>query len=140
MGKALAENSTLQFLDLSSNRVGLKGAIALADGLRENQTLRSLQINGNPIGDEGATKIIDAVGVNCSVRDLGLQDCLGKEVGSKTGGSRAGCLFDPLNPTGHYVLNLADPFDVEILERLKLLDRMDEVRARVRARVRVRVS
>ena len=57
--------------------------------------------------------IIEAVGHNCSVRDLGLQDCLGGPVGSKTGGSctRGGSLFDPLNPTGHYVLNLADEFD-----------------------------
>ena len=126
VGSALSENSTLQFLDISSNRVGLQGAVALAEGLRENQTLRSLQINGNPIGDEGAMTIIEAVGQNCSVRDLGLQDCLGGPVGSKTGGSRGGSLFDPLNPTGHYVLNLADKFDCNILERLKELDRMDE--------------
>ena len=71
--------------------------------------------------------IIEAVGLNCSVRDLGLQDCLGGPVGSKTGGScMRGSLFDPLNPTGHYVLNLADKFDRTVLERLRELDRMDE--------------
>ena len=54
MGNALKENAALQFLDVSSNRVGAAGAAALAEGLQENQTLRSLQINGNPIGDAGA--------------------------------------------------------------------------------------
>lgn len=118
VGGALKENATLQFLDVSSNRVGAVGAEALAEGLKENQTLRSLQVNGNPIGDAGAMKIIEAVGHNGSVRDLGLQDCYTFKDGVS--------LFDPKNPTGHYVLNLANEYDVQVLERLRELDRMDE--------------
>lgn len=105
VGGALKENATLQFLDVSSNRVGAVGAEALAEGLKENQTLRSLQVNGNPIGDAGAMKIIEAVGHNGSVRDLGLQDCYTFKDGVS--------LFDPKNPTGHYVLNLANEYDVQ---------------------------
>ena len=118
VSNAIKENATLQFLDLSSNRVGLEGATFIAEGLKENQTLRSLQINGNPIGDTGSMILIEAVGHNQSVRDLGLQDCY-------TYKSGAG-LFDPMNPTGHYQLNLAVEFDVKVLERLRELDRMDE--------------
>lgn len=77
-----------------------------------------MRLNGNPVGDKGAVLIIEAVGIKLSVRDLGLQDC-------STCKSAAG-LFDPCNPTGHYALDLADPFERGILERLKDLDRMDE--------------
>jgi len=83
----------------------------LADGLRENQSLRSLQLNGNPVGDTGVMIIIEAVGVNCAVRDLGLQDC-------QTVKGGAG-LFDPLNPTGTYTLNLAHEYDRSIFTKLK---------------------
>jgi Ran GTPase-activating protein (RanGAP) involved in mRNA processing and transport len=105
----LKENASLLFLDLSSNRIGEEGTKAIAEGLKENQTLRSLQLNGNPIGDHGVMIIIESVGVYCSVRDLGLQDCST----SKTGAG----IFDPLNPTGQYSLDLAKEFDRELLKR-----------------------
>ena len=75
IGEVLKENKTLQFLDLSSNRIE-KGTESLAQGLMHNQTLRSLQLNGNPIGDRGVMLLIDAVGENNSLRDLGLQALL----------------------------------------------------------------
>ena len=59
IGGALRENQILQFLDVSSNRIGFNGSCAIADGLRENQTLRSLQLNGNPITDKGVVTIIE---------------------------------------------------------------------------------
>ncbi|MDB6096841.1 MAG: hypothetical protein JWM09_1119 [Francisellaceae bacterium] len=43
-------NPQIKFLDVSSNKITKKGAIALAD----NKTLRLLIIRGNKIGDEGA--------------------------------------------------------------------------------------
>jgi len=118
IGNALKENASLLFLDVSSNRIGEEGTKAVAEGLKENQTLRSLQLNGNPIGDTGVMIVIEAVGVYCSVRDLGLQDCSTNKTGAG--------IFDPLNPTGRYTLELAKPFDVELLKRLKQLDLMDE--------------
>jgi len=118
VGGALKENHALQFLDISSNRIGEEGANHIAVGLRENQTLRSLQLNGNPIGDKGAIVLIDAVGHNCSVRDLGLQDCLTKKGGVG--------IFDTLNPTGGYSLNLSEEYEKAVLNKLIELDKMDE--------------
>jgi len=62
--------------------------------------------------------IIESVGVYCSVRDLGLQDCSTNKKGAG--------IFDPLNPTGQYSLELHKEFDRELLRRLKQLDLMDE--------------
>jgi len=126
IGGALKENSVLQFLDVSSNKVAFDGASGLADGLKENQTLRSLQLNGNPITDKGVIIVIEAIGEQCSVRDLGLQDCSTQMIGAASALKLSDGLFDPKNPTGHYTLNVADAFDVERFEKLKELDLKDE--------------
>ena len=118
VGGSIKENSALQFLDVSSNRIELAGAGFIADGLKENQTLRSLQLNGNPIGDKGVVLIIEAVGEQCSVRDLGVQDCSTFKSGDG--------IFDPKNPTGRYKLEMSDTFDLERFEKLRKLDLMDE--------------
>ena len=139
IGSALKENSVLQFLDVSSNKISLgdgpagsppkspaEGARALAEGIRENNTLRSLQLNGNPITDKGVVLLIEAVGEQCSVRDLGLQDCATQLIGNASHLKFSDGIFDPKNPTGHYTLELGDAFDVERFEKLLELDKMDE--------------
>jgi len=126
VGGALKENSVLQFLDVSSNRIEFEGAKSLAEGIKENQTLRSLQLNANPITDRGVGVIISAVGEQCSVRDLGLQDCSTQKLGESSLLRLSDGIFDPKNPTGRYALRLSDEFDVDVLEELKKLDRMDE--------------
>ena len=117
VGGSIKENSALQFLDVSSNRIELAGAGFIADGSKENQTLRSLQLNGNPIGDKGVVLIIEAVGERCSVRDLGVQDCSTFKSGDGS---------STQNPTGRYKLELSDAFDLERFEKLRKLDLMDE--------------
>ena len=126
MGSALGENSVLQFLDVSSNRIAIDGARGIAEGLKANETLRSLQLNGNPITDKGVVLVIEAMAQNCSVRDLGLQDCSTQMMGNVHATRGADGLFDPKNPTGHYTLELADAIDMSYFDKLKELDRMDE--------------
>ena len=55
--------------------------------------------------------LIEAVGVYGMVRDVGLQDC-------STNKGAVG-IFDPLNPTGQYTLDLGAPSDRELLNKLK---------------------
>jgi Ran GTPase-activating protein (RanGAP) involved in mRNA processing and transport len=109
IGNALKDNASLLFLDVSSNRIGEEGTKAIAEGIKENQTLRSLQLNGNPIGDHGVMLIIESVGAYRQVRDLGLQDCSTNKTGAG--------IFDPLNPTGRFSLELVKEHDREVLKR-----------------------
>lgn len=115
---ALAENTELQFLDISKNNLREEAASALAACLAHNSTLRSLQLNGNPLTDRGVGKILQAIGINCSVRDLSLHGVALERSGVG--------LFDPLNPTGRFTLDLSDPFDRSIFANHLELDRQDE--------------
>ena len=54
MSLSLPPNPSLQHLNLSCNKIGNDGCIALATGLRLNRTLLSLSLTCNQIGDSGA--------------------------------------------------------------------------------------
>jgi Ran GTPase-activating protein (RanGAP) involved in mRNA processing and transport len=53
----LKGNVTLRELDISSNRIGVDGATALAGSLGEMKALRKLYVNNNMIGDDGAAAL-----------------------------------------------------------------------------------
>lgn len=56
---ALKENKTLKVLGLHSNKIGDKGAIALADMLlAQNTTLTTLALQFNAIGEEGTDALL----------------------------------------------------------------------------------
>jgi len=115
---ALAENAELQFLDISKNNLNEEAAVALARALALNSTLRSLQLNGNQLSAKGVGLIVQAVGVKCTLRDLGLRGVALEHSGVG--------LFDPLNPTGRFTVDLADPFERSIVHSHLELDRQDE--------------
>ena len=48
-------------LELSGNRIGNEGAIAIAEALKVNAVLTTLFLNDNQIGDEGAKAIAEAL-------------------------------------------------------------------------------
>jgi Ran GTPase-activating protein (RanGAP) involved in mRNA processing and transport len=50
----LASNSSLLCLDLSDNKIGSAGALALAEALHSNKTLAELQLSNNRIGAQVA--------------------------------------------------------------------------------------
>jgi Ran GTPase-activating protein (RanGAP) involved in mRNA processing and transport len=118
LASALADNAELQFLDISKNNLREEAAEHIAGALRSNQTLRSLHLNGNPLNERGVGLLVQAIGANCTVRDVGLHG---------VGLERSGVgLFDPLNPTGRFSLDLAAPFDRAVFEAHKELDLQDE--------------
>ena len=89
MGEALAVNTTLTdlnlgytftVLDLDYNRIGAKGASAIAQALAVNKALTSLNLDSNGIGDKGARKIAKALQVNHVLTTLHL-DCQGLDEG-----------------------------------------------------------
>ena len=61
LAEALALNSTMVTLNLTGHAVGDVGAAALADALTCNATLVSLQLGHNEIGDKGASELARAL-------------------------------------------------------------------------------
>lgn len=69
---ALAVNTTLKRLFLSSVGMGDEGAIALAEFLGENQGLLHLDLTANPIGPAGVHALYGGLKVNRMIRCLDL--------------------------------------------------------------------
>jgi Ran GTPase-activating protein (RanGAP) involved in mRNA processing and transport len=69
----LASNRTLKFLGLTANSMGPEGARAFGEALRLNSTLTSANFNGNRFGDEGLIDLAKGLESNCSLLSLGLR-------------------------------------------------------------------
>lgn len=119
IAEALAANRQLLSLDISKNNLREEAAAALAAALALNSTLRSLQLHGNPLSDRGVGQLLQAVAVHRSVRDLGLQAVPLERSGVG--------LYDPLNPTGRFLLDLADKYDRSVAESHLELARQEAV-------------
>ena len=63
-------DDTLTHLDLQYNKLGARGARAMADALKGNNTLRNLNLRGNRIGIEGAREMADVLKGNTTLIDL----------------------------------------------------------------------
>ncbi|CAG2220636.1 unnamed protein product [Mytilus edulis] len=76
VGRALASNSCLDTLDLSSNRIGYEGCHNLAKALVLNNTLTCLKVNYNSITTRGALELLVAIKENhtSAIECLELQD------------------------------------------------------------------
>mmetsp|Transcript_23126 Transcript_23126/g.49951 ORF Transcript_23126/g.49951 Transcript_23126/m.49951 type:complete len:309 (+) Transcript_23126:102-1028(+) len=71
---ALANNRTLRYLGLQSNKVGAEGAKRLADALKVNQTLLNIRFWNNQIGDDGAKHLASALMDNKSLQWMDLSE------------------------------------------------------------------
>jgi hypothetical protein len=60
----------MEVLNLSFNRIGNSGGIAIAQGLRTNTTLRSLNLAHNALTDEGARHFVNAMRTNGGLEQL----------------------------------------------------------------------
>jgi hypothetical protein len=68
----LATNNSLEHLNLLCNRIGTKGAKALAVALTTNNTLKSLNLWVNHIGTEGAKGLAVVLATNNTLEQLDL--------------------------------------------------------------------
>ncbi|KAI9020313.1 hypothetical protein DFJ74DRAFT_672827 [Hyaloraphidium curvatum] len=73
LAQALAENSTLTSLRLRNQGLGPEGARALAEALRKNSTLAILGLQDNGIGDSGASALAGALLKNSALTKLHLE-------------------------------------------------------------------
>ena len=77
LAKALDENTTtqLQTLELSSNRIGPKGAVAFASMLKKNHCLKTLDVcDDDSVGVESALKLIESLKHNTTLEKLKLSE------------------------------------------------------------------
>jgi Ran GTPase-activating protein (RanGAP) involved in mRNA processing and transport len=65
-------NLTLQFIDLSCNRIGNGGANSFAEALKINSTLQEIDLSQNKIGAEGAKLVAKALRFNSTLQKIGL--------------------------------------------------------------------
>ncbi|XP_074654834.1 uncharacterized protein LOC141908626 [Tubulanus polymorphus] len=73
LAACLRDNMTLQYLDLSCNRIARDGAKHLAELLKSNSTLRVLDLHANRIQNDGAKFIADALSTyNITLTTLGI--------------------------------------------------------------------
>lgn len=61
LGKALMKNKKLEELMLSHNEIGDKGVEAIVEGLRQHPMLRTLTLDGNGVGDKGVATLCEAL-------------------------------------------------------------------------------
>eukprot|EP00986_Skeletonema_menzelii_P009252 scaffold4165_cov217-Skeletonema_menzelii.AAC.1 len=67
------ENTTLEKIHLRNNKIGDKGATALANALLENETLVCVDLAENEITDVGARDILKVLDVNETLGELSLE-------------------------------------------------------------------
>ena len=117
----LSNNVALTHLDVSHNRINLEGALSLAEGIKNNNALISLELGFNPMGMQGVRHdltgveaVVGALRQNQNLESVGLSNVQSGGSYSRGRASR----FDPKNPDGHYVLDLAQPWDRFLAETL----------------------
>ena len=80
---------TLKTLNLSHNKFGDSGAMALAEALKENTSVAELDLSYNSIRSKGGIALFSALeSANVATLDLGY-NAIG-ESGDKTGGGKVG--------------------------------------------------
>mmetsp|Transcript_14583 Transcript_14583/g.18887 ORF Transcript_14583/g.18887 Transcript_14583/m.18887 type:complete len:197 (-) Transcript_14583:1657-2247(-) len=131
----------LRHLNLSNNRIGIRGGDALADFLETNETITSLNLSWNSLRGKGAVSVINAV-INQQKLDLcattlrylelswnGIDDSLAESIGELIKTARVLELLDlshnRLGPSSSS--SMADNIVLNENSRLKTQFRMEKV-------------
>lgn len=75
----IKSNTSLLFLDLTSNNITSKGAKILAQVIKQNNHLREVILVDNPIDSEGITELTEAIKRNYTIKTLaisGANNCI----------------------------------------------------------------
>ncbi|XP_048578876.1 protein NLRC3 isoform X3 [Nematostella vectensis] len=74
IAEMLSKNQLLETFRLCLYQIGDEGAIAIANALMTNSTLKKLDLEGKNIGDEGAKAIAEALMTNSTLKELHLYE------------------------------------------------------------------
>jgi Ran GTPase-activating protein (RanGAP) involved in mRNA processing and transport len=76
LAEALKETRGIQELVICRNRITGKSVVDLANGLKYNRSLRRLDLSGNKLGDEGAVALVEPLCMStCAITHLLLGSC-----------------------------------------------------------------
>ena len=109
LAQSLRSNETLRILDVTHDEIKEKGAFVLADMLKENKGLEKLVLSDNPIGQRGGRAVLRAIDHMIKLGIADTKQVLLSECNYNY--STADEIFDPANPGGNWVCDLADPYD-----------------------------
>lgn len=70
LAEAIRVTTSLQYLDLRTNSIGLEGLRQLVDAMKINTSIRSLILHGNPLGPLSGESIADMLRINRVLRQL----------------------------------------------------------------------
>ena len=122
LGSSLAANNFLTSLDLSYNNVSPAAALVIAAAIQKNASLVYLNLDGNSIARNGAELLHAAVRRSQTptrfVR-LSLVHCETEHNAPK--------LFNPVDPSGRYVLKMTTPYGQAVANELLRLARMKDM-------------
>ena len=122
LGSSLAANNFLTSLDLSYNNVSPAAALVIAAAIQKNASLIYLNLDGNSIARNGAELLHAAVRRSQTptrfVR-LSLVHCETEHNAPK--------LFNPVDPSGRYVLKMTTPYGQAVANELLRLARMKDM-------------
>lgn len=104
IGDALRDNEKLQELDLSDNDISSSACLSVARFLADNSTLRVLALRRNPVGERGGQVLLQAAACSPTLQTLDLE---GANFASYGGAQGPDAAFNPMNPNGHYRLDLS---------------------------------
>ena len=72
LARALAKNKTLTKIDLATNSIGEEGVVALARALAKNTTLTNIDLGNNSISGKSAVAMANALVKNKTLTDISL--------------------------------------------------------------------
>jgi len=108
----LAMNRTLNELDISMNHMDYRAALILEDAL-DRTCIRKLKLIDNPLGPTGLRSILRLLCAKESqLSFLEMSGCYRGGVDKET------MIFNYVNPSGHYELDLSSPYDRSLLRML----------------------
>lgn len=109
----LSMNRALKELDISMNHMDYRAALILEDAL-ERTCIRSLRLIDNPLGQTGLRSILRLLcGKESGLCFLRMSGCYRGAVGT-----RELKIFNYVNPSGRYDLDLSSPYDRSLLRML----------------------
>ena len=74
LATALCKNSTLKYLDLHRNPIGVEGASSMSDMLQHNASLEVLYLHDDSVREEGVCQLIKSLKQNKTLRELRLPE------------------------------------------------------------------
>jgi len=123
----LARDRTLRYLDVSMNHIDFRTALVIEDCLDGQPKLEDICLAHNPLGVPGIRSVLRLLSrPNSGLRRFDIDSCYKGDVVPEVKSWQEGCkVFNPTEPNGRYVLDLAGPGHRSVLRMVyKTLSRL----------------